>query len=351
VLLAANLEVESALQTIRMIRNEPHLYQVPIIICKSSHESSLRHELLDGGANQVLTNPVKQSTLFDCLIEVFYPKIGDKTLVKTGATTINQIVAEHGQKYHLLLVEDNEVNQKVATRLLEKMGVNVDVANNGLEAFDNLTTRFDYDLVLMDCQMPIMDGFVATQAIRHYELQHQTKPVPIIAMTANAMQGDRERCIEVGMNDYVTKPIDTDKLKLALKRWLPDVAVRNNEPELLAIESENSLNDSPIEMSRMRDLFDGDEEIIDELLNVFYDSLEPLKIKLTNMVEERSVNIKAVAHEIKGSSSNVGAIILSQCAEKLEASSLQQNWEELTVLTVKIQNELNRVKQFIENRK
>jgi len=117
----------------------------------------------------------------------------------------------------ILLVEDNKINQKVALKMLEKIGYNADCAENGKEAVDVLNEKF-YDIVLMDCQMPVMDGFEATKAIRELELERQTK-THIIAMTAFAMTGDREKCIDSGMDDYLSKPIDRNTLKEMLVTW------------------------------------------------------------------------------------------------------------------------------------
>jgi two-component system sensor histidine kinase/response regulator len=125
------------------------------------------------------------------------------------------------QKYHLLLVEDNAVNQRLGMRLLEKLGYVVDVASDGQEAIDCCASQL-YDLVLMDCQMPIMDGFEATVAIRASQ-----NAVPIVAMTGNVSQSDREICLNVGMNDYVSKPINFSILNETIKKWLPVVSVRD----------------------------------------------------------------------------------------------------------------------------
>jgi CheY-like chemotaxis protein len=128
-------------------------------------------------------------------------------------------------KIRILLAEDNRVNQKVALGLIQKIGLTADVVANGYEVLSALQ-RIQYDVVFMDCQMPEMDGYEATQAIRRMEVE-TSKPCPwnvplhIIAMTANAMQGDREKCLAVGMNDYVSKPVRVTELHAALSRWKP----------------------------------------------------------------------------------------------------------------------------------
>jgi CheY-like chemotaxis protein len=120
-----------------------------------------------------------------------------------------------------LVVEDNAVNQKVAQGLLKKFGIQVDIAANGQEALNTLEA-LPFDLVLMDCQMPVMDGYEATQKIRLAESKVLNRNIPIVAMTANSMQGDRDKCISVGMDDFISKPVNPSKLQEALKRWLPD---------------------------------------------------------------------------------------------------------------------------------
>ncbi len=124
------------------------------------------------------------------------------------------------QRIRILLAEDNEVNQKIALHFLEKkLGYSTDTACNGKEAIDLLTSS-DYDMVLMDCQMPIMDGYETTQAIRDENSNVRNSKIPIIAMTANAMKGDREKCLEAGMDDYITKPIKIKELQSVIGRWI-----------------------------------------------------------------------------------------------------------------------------------
>ncbi len=128
---------------------------------------------------------------------------------------------------NLLIVEDNVVNQRVATRMLEKFGCRVDVAANGEEAIE-ATAREVYDLVFMDCQMPVMDGYAATRSIRLRE-GHTGQYLPIIAMTANAMPGDREKCLDAGMDDYLSKPVDHNRLLTLLQQWLPAQSLQTSD--------------------------------------------------------------------------------------------------------------------------
>ena len=132
----------------------------------------------------------------------------------------------------VLVVEDNAVNQKVAQGLLKKFGIQVDIAANGQEALNTLE-NLPFDLVLMDCQMPVMDGYEATQKIRLPESKVLNQRIPIVAMTANSMQGDRDKCLSVGMDDFISKPVNPSKLQEALKRWLP-------ESKSIAVQQGNS---------------------------------------------------------------------------------------------------------------
>ena len=166
------------------------------------------------GANAILTKPVKQSHLFDQLMELFSAQVERTPTVTANQSSRSFQRALKGAK--ILLVEDNIINQKVAFEILHNVGIRVEVANNGFEAIQLVRVNL-YDAVLMDVQMPGIDGYDTTRQIRNDE---KYKELPIIAMTANAMVGDKERCIEAGMNDYVAKPIDTEQLYSALCKWV-----------------------------------------------------------------------------------------------------------------------------------
>jgi CheY-like chemotaxis protein len=182
-------------------------------------DGQVAHEI---GIAAYLTKPVRQSQLFDCLVTVL--DISGATAFQPQVSAQPKLVTRHTLKENetkarklILIAEDNIVNQRVAVRQLEKLGYRADVVANGLEAVEALT-RIPYALVLMDCQMPEMDGYAATAAIRLRE--GQSKHTPIIAMTANAMEGDRERCLAAGMDDYISKPVNPEELEVVLTRFL-----------------------------------------------------------------------------------------------------------------------------------
>ena len=177
--------------------------------------------LRDEGFVGYLKKPVQPSTLYDLVAEVLKPPrtIGGTAHLQlvTRHTLFEQNLLKPRRESRVLLAEDNPVNQRIVIRMLEKLGVTADVVVNGRKAVEALAQR-DYDLVLMDCQMPEMDGFEATAIIRNKE--RNQRHTPIYALTANAMEGDRERCLAAGMDDYISKPIGLDELKTRVDRCL-----------------------------------------------------------------------------------------------------------------------------------
>jgi signal transduction histidine kinase/DNA-binding response OmpR family regulator len=172
------------------------------------------------GFSAYLTKPIKGSQLLDCLITVLTSGQQQEKSIGQQALVTRHSLAEARGNLRILLVEDNLVNQKLAVRILEKSGFRADTVNNGKEAVEALQ-RFPYNLVLMDIQMPEMDGYQATKVIRDPSSPVRDHDVPIVAMTAHAMKGDREKCIQAGMNDYISKPIRPEKLREVVEKYLP----------------------------------------------------------------------------------------------------------------------------------
>lgn len=196
--------------------------KIPLILLTSIAQKGDAHEMQKIGFLGFLTKPIRQSDLLDCLRLVIF---GEKRILENQPIITRHSIRDlRRNSTYVLLAEDNLINQKVALKLLEKFGIRADVANNGLEAVRALETK-NYDLVLMDCQMPELDGYEATGQIRSENSKVLNRKIPIIAMTANAMQGDKEKCLEAGMDDYISKPISPDVLADKLEQWLP----KNNE--------------------------------------------------------------------------------------------------------------------------
>ena len=210
------------------IRCVPAIRDVPIIMLTSAaHGRGHTNEMPGGGApvDACLTKPVRQSQLLNTLTTIRAKRLG------RGAHVLNHPHESAGNGHtpsrlrgqfaatslRVLVVDDNEVNRKVASRILEKLGIRTWVAENGLEAVRRLTT-LPYDAVFMDCQMPVMDGYEATREIRRTEKPGQH--LAIIAMTADALAGARERCLAAGMDDYISKPVTIDDLSRAVQKWL-----------------------------------------------------------------------------------------------------------------------------------
>ncbi len=202
------------------IKNDPQLQDLILVMLTSAGKRGDAEYFRKLGFAAYLNKPVKQSQLFECLGMVTGKSSNVEKDTKRQIITQYSISEDNKQRVRILVAEDNIVNQKVTLNIMEKkLGYNADVVNNGREAIESLE-KLDYDLVLMDCQMPEMDGYEATQTIRDESSPVRNHDIPIIAMTANAMKGDREKCIEAGMNDYVSKPINIKKLKDTIGRWV-----------------------------------------------------------------------------------------------------------------------------------
>jgi PAS domain S-box-containing protein len=215
----------------RIIRNDPALKDTALVMLTSGSQRAEARQFIEAGFAAFLLKPlIRPSQLMDTLVAALRPgpstsRFGETQLMDRSTVPSNASLSSRAARFRVLLAEDNATNQRLAMRLLEKMQCRVDVAANGCEAVE-LAARLPYDAIFMDCHMPEMDGLAATAEIRRQEgagLQAAapgSQRVPIIALTANAMQGDRDICLAAGMDDYLAKPIHLVELKRVLKRWL-----------------------------------------------------------------------------------------------------------------------------------
>lgn len=250
---------------------------------------------------------------------------------------------------HLLIVEDNVVNQRVATRMVEKLGCRVDVAANGQEAVE-ATAREGYDLILMDCQMPVMDGYEATRSIRLREGE-TGRHIPIIALTANAMPGDREKCLDAGMDDYLSKPVDHNRLVTVLQKWLPEPASQTTKTAVESHAVERAGGPLVIDADAFNELLslcDADEtpEIICEILEAF---LEDTTAQLEALQQAASANdadaLERSAHTLKSSSSNVAAVRMAELCLTLQMMGRSGSVEGAGEQIEQLANEFDRVRE------
>ncbi len=230
------------------IKSDPKLKHTELVMLTSVGHRGDASRFEKIGFSAYLLKPIRYSKLLDCLSIVMGKQSAGCDAPHKIVTqyTVNEVRESRRKTARILLAEDNPVNQRVAAKMLEKAGYEVDIANNGQEAVEKVFQN-RYDVVLMDCQMPGMDGFEATQAIREREPEGQR--IPIIALTANAMKGDRERCLEVGMDDYLSKPVKKEELYSIIEKWLsaeaeiPEVRVIDDFPPIHESESKPANKD------------------------------------------------------------------------------------------------------------
>jgi CheY-like chemotaxis protein len=314
------------------IKTDPALRQTILIMMTSLGERGDAKRLENIGFSAYLTKPIKQSQLHDCLATVLD---GDEN---RPAQTQRRIVTRHSisdarrRQVRILVAEDNPTNQKVALKTLEKLGYRADAVPNGREAVTALQ-QVAYDLVLMDCQMPEMDGYAATRAIRSADSAVSNPNVPIIAMTAHAMEGDRERCLEAGMNDYVAKPVDPQALAEAVETGLTNGnKTHRSDPKAEEGEAEHGPADPG---ASDRDVFDrsallerlmGDEELAADILAGFLDDAPQQIGVLREAVDHGDAQrVAGQAHTLKGAAGNIGAFALQQAAAALEAAGKEND--------------------------
>ena len=309
-------------QLCQSIANDPELSEIMCVAMVSNYELVLP-DIRNLGFKHAIQKPINQSELHTLLQQGFK----DEKYVKVdGGIKPTLIDAK------ILVVDDNMTNLLVDRGILEAFGVSVETAENGQEAID-LVVESLYDLILMDCQMPVMDGFEATCHIRALTTSVTRANVPIIAMTANTMQGDRDKCIDSGMDDHVAKPVDSDILQKVLRHWLPHCSeVKSGDVDIdNGIDTPNSevpASDVIIfDYDAISQRLMSDKALIQTVCELFLEETGQQVKDLIEAVNNKALNdVKALAHKIKGSSANVGGLALSSAAAHLEKVVAGADW-------------------------
>ncbi|SFM60057.1 PAS domain S-box protein [Methanolobus profundi] len=261
---------------------------------------------------------------FTISVEKHFKNTGSNaTEQKIYDVTDQEGIKRYNTDLRILVVEDNIVNQNVAKSILRKLGISADIANNGVEALKTLEEN-TYALVLMDVQMPEMDGFETTRQIRNLQSAVLDHHVPIIAMTAYAMKGDKERCYEAGMDDYISKPIEFQPLIRVLNKWstvLEEVPINDVPSENKDRQQELPIFDSQSFMERMMD----DMDIARKIIDIFLKSTPNLIDDLKDAIDKGDISsINSNAHSLKSSCANLSGIILSNLAGEIEVATMSE---------------------------
>ena len=291
-----------------------------------------------------LTKPVRASELFECLGQVLAREAREWHMRSQPMLTRTSLVeATHSERYtgHVLLVEDNVVNQKVAERFLERLGCRVTTVGDGAAAVIACNDA-TYDLVFMDMQMPVMDGLTATRHIR--KLDTQSARVPIVALTANAMPGQLELCLAAGMNAYLTKPLEIGRLRETLDRF---GLAKQGSMASSAAPAGGSAGE-PVEVARLLELTAGDKAFALQIVDTFAQSGAHARDEMRSaLVSGDRTRLQRAAHQLKGASANIHAGRLRDLAATIENRSGNAAEVDLEELVVKLENELHKVSSFL----
>ncbi|RMG94494.1 MAG: response regulator [Chloroflexi bacterium] len=351
------------------IRQHPPTQNLPLVLLLAKGESpeSISHFSEFSGH---LTKPIKASRLYDTLVAIITKETGGQVQPQAD----EKMAKRHPLR--LLLVEDNVINQKVALRILKKLGYDADVANNGQEALEALEQKV-YDVIFMDIQMPVMDGVEATREIlRRWPPARRPR---IIAMTAHALEGDKERYLAEGMNDYVSKPIQLERLVEALYRCQPledeeeeegvrasrggggggeETVVSSLTPSPIindlqaSPDSQDTLlasPDSPIDITAAQEIMGPEaQDLLRELLPIFVDDAAPLVATIRHAANTQdTIALKRAAHTLKGSSGSLGIIHLSRLSREIEQLAKEEAFDQIEAKVSELISEYERVKSLV----
>ena len=325
-----------ALELARTIRARADIARLRLVML--THRQVDMQNARDAGIDACLAKPVRQTVLYECLVNVMACQPQEAVAPRDVREPVN--TAPAGIRGNILLVEDNLINQQVALGILQIQGYSVTVVNNGREALD-AHAQGAFDLILMDCHMPEMDGFEATREIRGRERSSIGKRVPIIALTANAMAQDREECLNTGMDDHLSKPFSMQTMQDMLDRWMPQAASTRSEaaaelaargPAKAAAALDRRVLDQLSTLLK--------PERLARAINFYLVESPKLIQKLKQAAAANDApEIVRSAHSLKSSSANLGASVLSRYCEDIEASARRADAEEACKLFAKIETE------------
>jgi two-component system, sensor histidine kinase and response regulator len=356
-----------------LVKRDPNLLNTVLIMLSSAGDLQDAKRLKPLGFFEYLVKPVRQSQLLKTMEQAMSIHIHGESqgqdkhrmVSRSGQPSLIEDLALVVEKHKILLVEDNEVNQKVASTMFQKIGCTVEIAGNGKEAVEKLK-RSKYELIFMDCQMPVMDGYEATGLLR--EMEGDEAHTPVIAMTAAAMSGDREKCLAAGMDDYVAKPVKIKDLVAMIDRWADQ---DNRKQEKKADTSANGARESesrntacrvPAEeqlgsaiddetFAQLRELEEVDPSFLKRLYEMFQNNVARRLDEVQKALDaEDADQMGKAAHSLKGSSGNIGALRMAKICLELELMGKTGRCERAPQIVEQIKAEYGRAKEDLENR-
>jgi len=321
----------------KALGNDSALRGVPQVLLVGTAHRGMATSAKAAGIAGFLTKPVRHDQLFDCLLVVLQQacRVADRPAGGALPLVTRHSLAEECTAHRVLVVEDNQVNRQVAVMMLTKLGCHCDVATNGQEAIDAMA-RQSYHLVFMDCQMPVMDGFVATSEIRRREGRKQHSR--IVALTANAMHGDRERCLAAGMDDYVTKPITAEALQAALARAHQQPVVSKAADTSPAVKSNEPVIDDAMLQSLLQATDSETVHAVAEMMHA--DAATALTEVKAAIATGDAVALSRTAHRLKGASGTLGMRQVESLCHRLEQAGRSRHLDQLPALSAALEQAL-----------
>lgn len=341
---------------VRRVKARGGYESVPVIVLTSMGQMGDSKICKDLGVKGYLTKPVKKNDLKESMVSILSKTSQDHELTETLVTR-HTIVETLRKDVQILLVEDYPTNQQIAMKHLTHAGFQVTLAENGQQAVNHFKKK-QFDLILMDIQMPVLDGYQATSLIRKQELKSKalqnksTAPAertPIIAMTAHALKGYKEKCLEAGMDDYITKPLKRKHLLETIDNWLGNEksAIPKKTPYPMETNENEKQSDAPLNFSKALNEFDGDKDFLMEVLSDFLSNVEGQIQTIQQAVLEKDFKtIEMHAHSIKGGAANLTATILSEAAGQLEENARSKDMNSISPVFQNLASAYKNLRQF-----
>jgi CheY-like chemotaxis protein/HPt (histidine-containing phosphotransfer) domain-containing protein len=341
----------------KSIKADEALKETRLIMMTSMGMIGQAKVLEEIGFSAYLVKPVKHKDLMDCLL---------LSVDQSGLSSPGRLITRHSvreikkRNVRILLAEDDFTNQQVAVGILEKLGFpNVTVVDNGIEAVE-AALKDGYDIILMDVQMPELDGLAAARKIRATEKGAQR--IPIIAMTAHAMQSDRERCLKAGMDDYLTKPVNGPILAKTIEKWFPEDSQHSHVSQsFLPKEEDNNFLLKESSTQEAHTIFDqenfkerlmGDQQLAQKIINGFLEDMPRQINQLKKVVMKKDIDASAYqAHKIKGAAGNICGDAFREIAYQMEKAGKNRDMDAIETLMPILEKKYNQLAKAIREMK